>query len=93
MPQIKVLPKLRLGVSHLYEHKFRHGFMDMLNPLCSSSIEAEATISYYCTVSSASHTYQWPVNYSYFLFMVIDDNLLISLLLYGVDKFDDTRNK
>lgn len=53
MPQIKVLPKLRLGVSHLYDHKFRDGFMDMLNPLCSSSIEAEATISYYCTVSSA----------------------------------------
>ena len=32
---IKYLTRLRLGLSHLNEHKFRHNFQDYLNPLCS----------------------------------------------------------
>ena len=38
---IKLLTRLRLGLSHLREHKFRHNFEDTLNPLCSCSIEVE----------------------------------------------------
>ena len=34
---IKLLTRLRLGFSHLSEHKFRHNFADSLNPLCSCS--------------------------------------------------------
>ena len=36
---IKLLTRLRLGFSHLPEHKFRHNFADTLNPLCPCSIE------------------------------------------------------
>ena len=32
---IKMLTRLRLGFSHLREHKFAHGFKDTLNPHCS----------------------------------------------------------
>ena len=35
---IKLLTRLRLGLSHLREHKFRHNFEDTLNLLCSCSI-------------------------------------------------------
>ena len=31
---IKYLTRLRLGLSHLNEHKFRHNFQDYVNPLC-----------------------------------------------------------
>ena len=31
---IKLLSRLRLGLSHLREHKFKHGFLDSLNPIC-----------------------------------------------------------
>ena len=31
----KLLTRLRLGLSHLWEHKFKHSFQDTLNPLCS----------------------------------------------------------
>ena len=41
---ITMLTRLRLGFSHLREEKFRNGFKDTLNPLCSCSIEAETTI-------------------------------------------------
>ena len=43
---IKYLTRLRLGLSHLNEHKFRHNFQDCLNPLCSCSLEVE-TINHY----------------------------------------------
>ena len=31
---IKLLIRLRLGLSHLYEHKFKYGFNDTMNPIC-----------------------------------------------------------
>ena len=41
---IKFLTRLRLGLSHLNEHRFRHNFQDCLNPLCSCSLEVESHI-------------------------------------------------
>ena len=38
---VKYLKRLRLRFSHLNEHKFRHGFLDTLNPLCNCSLEVE----------------------------------------------------
>ena len=36
---LKLLTRLRLGLSHLSYHKFKHNFLDTVNPLCSSDIE------------------------------------------------------
>ena len=38
----KFLTKLRLGFSHLREHKFRHSFANTVNPLCSCALENES---------------------------------------------------
>ena len=40
---IKYLTRLRLGFSHLKEHKFKHNFQDSVDPLCSCGIETEST--------------------------------------------------
>ena len=40
---IKLLTRLRLNFSHLNEHKFRHNFLDTLNPMCSCGSEPETT--------------------------------------------------
>ena len=40
------LTRLRLGLSHLNEHRFRHNFQYFLNPLCSCSLEIEDTSHY-----------------------------------------------
>ena len=40
---IKFLTRLRLGLSHLREHKFKHSLQDSLNPLCKCDIEIEST--------------------------------------------------
>ena len=39
--------RLRLGVSHLREHKCKHSFQDTLNPLCSCELNIESTSSYF----------------------------------------------
>ena len=45
--EIKYLTRLRLGLSHLNEHKFRNNFQDCLNPLRSCSLEVETTNHYF----------------------------------------------
>ena len=42
---VKYLTRLRLRFSHLNEHKFRHSFLDTLNPLCNCSLEVEDIFS------------------------------------------------
>ena len=42
-PGVKFLTRLRLGLSYLHEHKFRHSFPDLLNPLCKCGFEFEST--------------------------------------------------
>ena len=44
---IKLINRLRLGFSHLREHKFKHNFQGTLNPLCSCGTEAESTSHYF----------------------------------------------
>ena len=38
---VKLINRLRLGFSHLREHKFRHNFADTVNPLCPCTLETE----------------------------------------------------
>ena len=40
---VKYEIRLRLGLSHLREHKFKHSFQDTLNPFCDCGCETETT--------------------------------------------------
>ena len=73
-----MLGRLKLGFSHLCEHKFRQRFKDTLNSLRSCSIEVETATNLENILIS---------------FSTVSDNNLISLLLYGDDKFDTQRIK
>ena len=90
-----MLTKLRLDFSHLREHKFRHDFKDILNPLCSCSIETETITNYFlrCPFYNSNRANLMndleniPISFS-----TVSDKKAISLLLYGDDKFEDTKN-
>ena len=43
---IKFITRLRLRLSHLREHKFKHSFQDSLNPFCSCGLVIESTGHY-----------------------------------------------
>ena len=48
---VKYLTRLRIGFSHLKEHKFRHNFQDSTDPMCSCSSGIETMIHFFlhCT--------------------------------------------
>ena len=48
---LKLLTRMRLGLSHLADHKFRHNFQDCLNPICSCGQEIETIIHFLLHVS------------------------------------------
>ena len=86
---VKYLTRLRLRFSHLNEHKFRHGFLDTLNPLCNCSLEVEdnehfflrclnfenARRSLFIDISSISSS-----------FKNLPSHLKVELLLFGDSK-------
>ena len=43
---IKLLTRLRVGLSQFREHKFKHSFQDTLNPICNCGKDIETTSHY-----------------------------------------------
>ena len=44
---VKLLTRLRLDLSHLREHKFQHGFLNSLNPICSCGQDTETSTHFF----------------------------------------------
>ena len=85
---------LRLGLSHLNEHRFNHNFGDCINPLCSCSLEIESTVDFF------QHRHNF-VNIRNTLFNKLNsitrdinncsDELLTEITLYGIQYFHFSR--
>ena len=90
---IKLLTRLRLGFSHLGEHKLKHGVRDILNPLCSCNIEAETTTHYFprCHSYNANRSALMNnLNEIDSFFSTLNDSKFINLILYfGKDHLKD----
>ena len=43
---LKLLKRLRLGLSHLHYHKLKHNFLDTINPLCSCGSDIKTTFHF-----------------------------------------------
>ena len=88
---IKFITRLRLGLSHLREHKFKHSFQDSLNPICSCGLDIESTAHFLL------HCLTYIIERRTLLntLVNIDNNLvdlcepvLIKTLLFGSNSFD-----
>ena len=92
---LKLLTRLRVGMSHLREHKFKHNFQDTLNPLCSCSLEVESTSHFFLRCQNYQN-----IRTALFNELQIIDNTILDmnevnltrLLLYGSDSFDKQTN-
>ena len=86
---LKLLTRLRLRLSHLNEHKFRHNFHDTLNPLCTCSLEPETNIHFllHCHHFDTQRQTLFDCMYSIdeSIANLSDDNF-VRLLLYGNTK-------
>ena len=92
---IKFLTRLRLGLSHLREHKFKHSFQDSLNPLCKCGAEVELTTHFllHCPIynNDRSSLLSTIRNIDCKL-LEITDSSLTQTLLYGNPSFDIITN-
>ena len=93
---LKLLTRLRLGFSHLNEHKFRHNFQDCLNPLCLCSLEIEDTNHYLLHCQYFSDHRKNLINSVTSVcdnFYSFTDNEKRDILLYGDPSFKTSKNK
>ena len=92
---VKFLTRLRLGLSHLREHKFKHSFQDSLNPLCKCGAEVESTTHFllHCPIynNDRSSLLSTIRNIDCKL-LEITDSSLTHTLLYGNPSFDIITN-
>ena len=92
---VKLLTRLRLRLSLLREHKFKHGFQDTLNPICScdNDIETSAHIFLHCPhYSNKRSTFLNTIrNINRHIFDK-NDLQITETLLYGDRFLDDKSN-
>ena len=88
---IRLLNILRLGFSHLREHKFRYNFADTLNPLCSCCLETEDTEHYFLLCQnnlSFCTTLMNDLNNINTAIASLNSNDLHRVILYGDESFN-----
>ena len=92
---IELLTRLRIGLSHLQEHKFKHGFLDSLNPTCSRGQDIERLTRFLLHCSNYSNERLTFLNIT----RNTDRNILnknhlkvMETFLYGDSPYDGTNN-
>ena len=86
---VKLLVRLRLGFSHLREHKSRANFNDTLNPLCSCILEPETSSQYLLCChkfSSARLALMNDLNLINLTIFRSNETALVKILLFGHSK-------
>ena len=93
---IKLLSRLRLGLRHLREHKFKYSFQDSLNPFYSfGKGEVETSSHYLLHCSNYSEEQLALLNTIRNIDMLVlqlSDSIFTSVLLFGDTSFDNNKN-
>ena len=93
---IKYLTRIRVGFSHLKEHKFRHNFQDSVDMMCScgSAVETTKHFFLYC----ANFIFQRQTLFD--KINLLDENILteneesiVNTLLFGIPNSENSLNK
>ena len=87
---LKLLTRLRLTFSHFNEDKFRHGFIDTIDPMCKCSVETETTLHFllHCRLYSNIRTELLDDIYTADSSLTnYPDEKLLNILLYGSEDF------
>ena len=94
---VKILPRLRLALSHLREHKFKHSFQYSLSPLCSCGKDEVETSSHYLLYCFNNLEERFTLlntirNIDMFMLQKRDSKFT-SVLHFGDTSFDNNKNK
>ena len=92
---LKLLTRLRLGLSHLNEHRFKQNFKNCINPLCTCSLEVESTKHFFlnCHFYLALRiSFLNDLNISP-QFALFPEEVFVKTLLYSNPMFDENDNQ
>ena len=93
---IKLLTRLRLGLSYLREHKFNHNVQDTINPLCSCSLESKSTTHFFLHCQNFTDLRKCLTNELIKInlcILTLDEKSFTKLILYGDARYDSKTNK
>ena len=88
---LKLLTRLRLGLSHLRYHKVKHNFQGCVNPICVCGLEIETTTHFllHCSLfQCARQSLLTNIKKIDESILKKHDKLITKTLLYGDNKFD-----
>ena len=92
---IRLITRLRLGLRHLSEHKFKHSFQNCLNTpcLCGNDIDTYSHfLLHYTTYSNERMTLLNKIkNFNYGI-LVLSDTIMAKTLLFGDSLLSDSTN-
>ena len=92
----RLLNRLRLGFSHLRQHKFRHNFADTVNPLCSCALETESTDHFFLHCQSYVSFCTALMNELSSIssgIISLRPSAFLEVILYGDKMFSDSSNQ
>ena len=92
---LKLLTRLRIGFSHLKEHKFKHNFQDSIDPLCSCGNDIESTVHFFLHYPNFTTQRQTLLNKLRSINASIiaeTENSVVRTLLFGRPDFDYSTN-
>ena len=93
---IKLLPRLRLGLSHLREHEFNRNFQGTINPLCSCSLESESTTYFFLRCQNFKDLRKCLMNELIKIdscILTLDEKYFTKFFLYGDGRYDTKTNE
>ena len=93
---LKLLTRLRIGFSHLKEHKLKHNFQDSIDPLCSCGNDIESTVHFFLLCPNFTTQRQTLLNKLKSInasIMTENENSVVKTLLFGRPDFLYSTNK
>ena len=93
---IRDLTRIRVGFSHLRYHKFKHGFLDAIDPLCSCSTGTKNIVLYFLhcpNFSTARNTFLNQIAIVDRCIIDLDEIKIIQTFLYGNPTYSVNVNK
>ena len=90
------MTRLRIGFSHLKEHKFEQNFQDSVDPLCGCGNDIESTVHFFLHCPNFETQRQTLLNKLKSInasIMAENENSVVRTLLFGRPDFNYSTNK
>ena len=90
------MTRLKIGFSHIKEHKFKHNFQDYVDPFCSCGNDIELTVHSFLHCPNFTTQRQTLLNKLKSInasIMAKNENSVVLTLLFGRPNFNYSTNK